>query len=66
MRLIHLLQFCALAVTADAQCYLMDANAKCAVCWTTTYFAPDDKIGVRLLPCKSDTKRPMHTSQAAN
>jgi hypothetical protein len=55
MRLIHLLQFCAL-----------DANAKCAVCWTTTYFAPDDKIGVRLLPCKSNTKRPMHTSQAAN
>jgi len=29
-----------------AQCYLMDANALCSVCWKTVYTAPDDKTGV--------------------
>jgi hypothetical protein len=31
---------------ADASCYLMDANAKCAVCWRTTYKDKSDKTGI--------------------
>jgi hypothetical protein len=31
---------------ADATCYLLDTNAKCAVCWKTTYSSMNDKIGV--------------------
>ena len=30
----------------DASCYLLDANAPCAVCWQTSYASSDDKTGV--------------------
>jgi hypothetical protein len=30
----------------DAVCYLLDANAQCAVCWKTVYSSADDKTGV--------------------
>ena len=32
-------------VQVDAKCYLLDANADCAVCWKTTYHGIDDKVG---------------------
>ena len=31
---------------ADATCYLLDANATCAVCWKTVYGDVGDKAGV--------------------
>eukprot|EP00277_Geminigera_cryophila_P005413 CAMPEP_0179432666 /NCGR_PEP_ID=MMETSP0799-20121207/17231_1 /TAXON_ID=46947 /ORGANISM="Geminigera cryophila, Strain CCMP2564" /LENGTH=563 /DNA_ID=CAMNT_0021210175 /DNA_START=215 /DNA_END=1906 /DNA_ORIENTATION=+ len=35
-----------MAPQIDAFCYLLDANAKCAVCWKTIYMDLDDKVGV--------------------
>lgn len=34
------------AGSASAQCYLMDANADCSVCWRTTYGSKNDTTGV--------------------
>ena len=34
---------------AHSQCYLMDADAKCAVCWKTIYGDADDKVGVTMM-----------------
>jgi hypothetical protein len=48
-----------LAITAgaDATCYLLDANATCAVCWKTTYDRVDDKVGVtKMEECPSGVK----------
>jgi len=33
----------------DASCYLLDANAKCAVCWKTIYMDLDDKVLIACL-----------------
>jgi len=33
----------------DAFCYLLDANAKCAVCWKTIYMDLDDKVLIACL-----------------
>ena len=38
-----------------AQCYLMDANADCAVCWKTVYGDEADKTGVTTMsPCPAE------------
>ena len=40
---------------ARAQCYLMDANADCAVCWKTVYGDEADKTGVTTMsPCPAE------------
>lgn len=41
--------------TTHAQCYLMDADAKCAVCWKTVYSDADDKVGVTKMSVCPDT-----------
>lgn len=53
--LVTLLALAALVNEARAQCYLLDANAECAVCWKTTYGSPEDKMGVTTMSqCHED------------
>ena len=53
--LVALLALAAIVDEATAQCYLLDANADCAVCWKTTYGSPEDKTGVTTMSqCHED------------
>ena len=41
----------------NGQCYLMDADSDCTVCWRTTYSAPADGVGVtQMFPCPAALK----------
>jgi len=48
--------FSALLSVGFATCYLEDSNAKCAVCWKTTYAAADDSTGVTKMSECDDAK----------
>lgn len=39
----------AIAPTISSYCYLLNANAKCGLCWETTYGNPSDKTGVTIM-----------------
>jgi len=46
MRGVHILLLLAMVGRASGQCYLLDADALCEVCWKTTYASVSDNVGV--------------------